>query len=252
MLLTSMRTETTAERVERMSGPYLLCGQSNMQGKGLITDFAAELQAPITGANIWRNATTDFATLEAGVNNLGSLATEAGPELKFSYDMTQAGATLHLIKYAVGATDLANDWKYSTGPQWTEMLVRLDAAMTAYTGGGGTRDLKGILWMQGETDGIDATKAANYQSNLTEFINELRAYIIAQGYASVPIKFVMGRIKMVSGFPAVIQAAQEAVASSMYNVALINTASFAQNGDALHFSAAGQTSLGAAYARHFL
>ena len=103
--------------------------------------------------------------------------------------------------------------------------------------------------MQGESDSTDATLASDYETNLTNFINQARTDF---GFT----KFVLGRIHntLPSGTyteKATVRAAQDAVAAADSNVEIINTDTYGLKVDNIHFNASGQQSLGSAFASEF-
>jgi hypothetical protein len=114
-----------------------------------------------------------------------------------------------------------------------------------------TLQIAGMIWMQGESD--SNALSAQYQANLTAFINDIR---LTYG-ADLP--FVIGQLSInQTGTNAdaggttenrnTVRTAQAAVASALPRTALVTTGTFGLNSDNLHFSAAGQQALGSAFA----
>lgn len=164
---------------------YLLIGQSNMSGRGVITEkFKEEGNASVfklTKENTWVPAKNplhfDKPTI-AGV----------GPGLSFGIAMEKAKPThkIGLIPCAVGGTSIdvwepgAFDKATKTHP-YDDMLLRLKTALKSGA-------LKGILWLQGESDS-SPEKAATYLQKLEKLIHEIRA---VAGNDKVP--FVAGQL----------------------------------------------------------
>lgn len=71
-------------------------GHPIIPGTGQISDLPDSLQGPLTGAHIWRPNQGDFATLQAGVNNLISLPSVLGgfgPEIVLANSFAGQGDT---------------------------------------------------------------------------------------------------------------------------------------------------------------
>ena len=101
---------------------YLLAGQSNMDGRGLVSKLSAEQQKPIDNAIIfYRNAgrTSDgWQKLAPGFSvppkYKGDFPSPTfGPEIGFAQSMLKADPNrkLALIKGSKGGTNLRADWK---------------------------------------------------------------------------------------------------------------------------------------------
>ena len=99
-----------------------------------------------------------------------------GPELEFGRLLhnfhSTYGSRSYIVKLAIAATDLADDWAYSTNPdslfqQLAEMVAEATNA-SAYN-----PKLRGIMWIQGESDALVFSNANNYASNLGDWVNDL-------------------------------------------------------------------------------
>ena len=154
---------------------YLLIGQSNMAGRGLVEE-QDKIPHPrvlmFTKANEWAPAVDPlhFDKRSAAVG-LGStfarLTADANPEV-----------TIGLIPAAVSGTPL-DRWRKG-GDLYEQAVVRAKAALKDGT-------LKGILWHQGESDTGDATLARTYGARLAGMVRDLRAEL---GAGDVP--FIAG------------------------------------------------------------
>jgi len=180
-----------------------------------------------------------------------------GPEIRLGRTLADhLTADVAVLKFAINATSLAGDWDPDTsGSLYQQMLDILDEALTVLASQGHTTVLASAFWMQGEWDALYGSYAAAYQSNLTAFITELRADC---GNPTLP--FVIGRL--CAGieecpyftFPYLdtVRAAQQAVAASVPNAAMVDTDDLPLNTDFLHFTAEGQLKLGARFAQAYL
>ncbi|MCU0779532.1 MAG: hypothetical protein MUF04_00360, partial [Akkermansiaceae bacterium] len=162
--------EPPGELAVRRIRVFLLGGQSNADGRaapsGLPTS-PVNLQLPQDDVDFYENEA-------GGLTTLRPLA-EFGPEITLGRRLADAIADgtftrVAMIKYAVGATDLANDWKAGgdattsgDGPRYVSFqgVVRAGLAALAAKYPNAAIDIEGMLWVQGERDAGDVTKSAN-------------------------------------------------------------------------------------------
>ncbi|MGJ8697449.1 MAG: sialate O-acetylesterase [Verrucomicrobiaceae bacterium] len=247
---------------------YLLAGQSNANGRGHAADFGTGTTHPEW--EFYKSPQTNVLfyyhkTQTASNNSLpedqwihlapgsghGTVAPENspefGPEVSFGHAIAAEfpGEQIAILKYAHGGTNLHSDWS-AGGPRYSSLLSTVTAATTALKNDGHSYTLRGFLWQQGEAD---MGQASAYQANLTSLVNRVRADIF--GGLSRP--FIIGKlsdnqtsISGNSGFP-IVRAAQDQVASTLVNVATVDTdddAKFPQRSDEIHFTGVGQIELG--------
>jgi hypothetical protein len=235
---------------------YVLSGQSNAVGQAPEADMPANLEGEtFSNFEIYNTGASAWQALQPGVNDLG--ATNCfGPESEFGrlanavFDASNKG---YLIKYASPGKHLANDdltnsFYPLTGTYWTNLAGYIDAAMNALRNAGVLAEIRGYLWMQGESDAATGNQAYAdaYEANLTYFIGQLRAYTYARGFSGPQPVFVAPQIGATASVPyrATVRAAQVAVAASVPGVVTFDTAAYGFESDNIHFSAAGQVSLG--------
>jgi Carbohydrate esterase, sialic acid-specific acetylesterase len=247
----------------------LLCGQSNADGRALITDLTAadQLRALNPNVLIQPNYYASPEVLRLGVNQQTIAPTaQFGPEMGMAWRHEDADATrvrgLAICKLAVGSTYLAastvgggvtpnNSWNAgetnNAGLLWALMRQWWDMEQRLLAQGIGPR-LRSLCWMQGEQDATNTIYSAGYQANLQALYDAVRLYT---GYPT-GLKAVVGRIRdqdlsMNTTAKAEVRAAQAAfVTANGLDAALINTDTFALAADLVHFSASGQKSLGQA------
>lgn len=185
VLLSSLSLSAGAAAAEPVKLPakeqlhlYLLIGQSNMAGRGVVEEQDKQAHPRVlkfTKENAWAPATDplhyDKPTI-AGVG-LGS---------SFARVMADANpaATIGLIPCAVGGTPLSR-WSKG-GDLYQQALERAQLALKDGT-------LKGILWHQGEADSGSDRLAASYGERLGKMVTDLRADL---GAGEVP--FVAGKL----------------------------------------------------------
>lgn len=208
---------------------YLLAGQSNMDGYGLVKQLDEQEQGAVDGVVIFHgNPEADgggkgglglWAPLKPGHGRgfksdgkTNGYSNAFGPELFFAKAMRKAkpGRKIALIKYSRGGTSIhqaaaANfgcwepDFNGGKGAgkginQYDHFLATMKNAMAKRDiDGDGTEDRlipAGILWMQGESDGRFNAEIANaYEANLKRLMDLMRAAVQTD---DLPV--VVGRI----------------------------------------------------------
>ena len=156
---------------------YLLMGQSNMAGRGMIeaadkTPHPRVLTLDTNGA--WQLAVEPITHDKPQV--LG-----VGPGVAFGKTMAEKNpeVTIGLVPCAFGGTPLQR-WQKS-GDLYSNAVHRAKLAMRTGT-------LKGVLWHQGESDSTPAL-AQTYGERLDQMIRDLRADLDSPG-----LPFVAGQL----------------------------------------------------------
>ncbi|HTJ77934.1 MAG TPA: sialate O-acetylesterase [Rariglobus sp.] len=237
---------------------FLLGGQSNMDGRALISDLPSALQAPQPDVPFYHD--TILTTLRPQSGGTGQF----GPEVTFGKDMAAyfeaAGSSIAIIKYAAGGTNLYSQWaaggtatQTGDGTQYVSFQNTVARGLQALRTANPTAiiQISGMIWMQGESDAVvvnGVDESLVYQANLTNFIKDVR---MTYG-ANLP--FVIGRLSVnqTGTGPAAqrgnVITAQNAVTASLPRVGIVNTDSFSLKSDNLHFDATGQQDLGSGFA----
>jgi hypothetical protein len=217
---------------------YLLIGQSNMAGRGVVEDVdkVPDLRVMMfTKDQKWVPAVDPlhFDKPIAGVglgSTFGRVMAKANPEV-----------VIGLIPCAVGGTPLA---RWQKGKDlYEQALVRARAAMKDGT-------LKGILWHQGEGDSKREDDAKTYGERLAKMVTDLRADL---GAGDVP--FVAGRLgeflSSKDGTPAFfdqVNAGIDSIATRVPNAAAVSSAELKHKGDGVHFDSPSLREFGKRYA----
>ena len=232
----------------------LLIGQSNMDGRGKVSELSADQRAPSSTIRLfYRNppaASDGWVALAPGY----SLAPGAKPpvpgatfgaEISFGPALVAELPTLHLalIKASKGGTSLEKDWKPgeagkadTQGPCYRNLFETLKVALPAL----GAHRLRGAVWHQGESDA--GLPEGEYLKLLVAFIARLRADL---GVANLP--FVIGEVYD-NGKRNAVRAGQKAVAAAAPHVAFVSCDGLKTWDNGTHFDAAGQLELGRRYA----
>lgn len=227
---------------------FLLAGQSNMAGAGIYDQLKESEKKPIEGVRIWRKG--QWQPLKPRVS---SGKGRFGPELAFGRAMRKAYPKddIYLIKTAAGGTSLHKSWTTDNGggPMLRRFLAGAHAAMKELDQRKVKYSIDGMLWMQGESDAVQA-KGAEYEGRLKTFIQHMR-----REFKQSEMPFIMGRILPTFDRPEgngpLVRAAQEALAKELKNVVCFDTDKFERINKG-HYNHNGQIQLGKAFAERLL
>lgn len=239
-LAVEQRLQTTPKEALHL---YLLIGQSNMAGRGVVEEQDKVPHARVLALdqqNRWQLALDPLHSDKANAGvGLGSA---------FGHAMADAtnGVTIGLIPNAVGGTPLSR-WEKG-GDLYAQALARARRAMQDGT-------LKGILWHQGEDDAKEESTARSYAARLAQMIRDLRADL---GAGEVP--FVAGQLgefllmtkKAELPFVAIVNEQLQAVPTQAGQVALASSADLTPMPDGIHFDSASLRTFGQRYAEAML
>jgi len=226
---------------------YLLAGQSNMDGGGLVSGLAPSLQISQDDVRLFWSGWWQWRGLVPASYWGGAYF---GPEVTFGRRLADADPTqdVVLIKHAVSGTDLAQCWYPGESPDdgtagdcYAGFKVTVDAALAALEAEGQAFRIAGMAWMQGESDASYEAWALAYQQNLTHLI-----YRVREDFSAPTMPFSMGRIDCAAhcAYRDIVRAAQDAVADGSETVTAVETADLPQVADLLHFDASGMRTLG--------
>jgi hypothetical protein len=221
---------------------FLLAGQSNMAGRGVVDD-ASGMPHPrvwmLSQAGEWVPATdpVHFDKPIAGV----------GPGKAFGEVMAERhpGIRIGLIPAAVGGSPISS-WKpgardAATGTHpYDDALQRARRAMA-------DGELKAVLWHQGESDSNEA-RAPSYKENLSTFIDQIRSDL-----ESPDLPVLIGQLGRFEEKPwdewrAAVNQAHEAIAREVPHTAYVSSEGLSHKGDTLHFSTGAERQFGERYA----
>ncbi len=220
---------------------YLLIGQSNMAGRGVITQdegVSRQRLLKFSQRNAWGPGVDPLHTDKPAAAGVG-LGTS------FAREMADAdkSLTVGVIPCAVGGTPLQR-WQKG-GDLYEAALVRARQAMKDGT-------LKGILWHQGEGDSGKEETARSYNARLTQMVADLRADL---GAGEVP--FVAGKLGEFlapvgrDGAPSFWPLVNEQIAAlpkTVPNSAVVESTGLNHKGDVVHFDTPALREFGKRYA----
>ena len=230
----------------------VLAGQSNMIGWVTnVNDLSLPQRA--TQANVL------FYGPDENGSNWGWLVPPTvthdrfGPEISLGQNLLQHGPydLVAQVKYAASGTNLALDWNPADyGWFYAQMQLRAQAAIQKLQSAYPDRRVfvAGFFWMQGETDAQNANMAAAYAANLERLIAQVRLDFHAP---ALPV--FIGRIRAGQyAYATAVRQAQAQVAAGVPNVRLIDTDGLPLAADHIHYTSAGNVTLGQAFAQSYL
>jgi hypothetical protein len=226
---------------------FLLVGQSNMAGRGRITEDQNQPHPRVlmlTKDGKWAPAVDplhfDKPTV-VGVGLGGTFAeviAEANPDV-----------TIGLIPCAVGGSPISAwqpgaYYEPTRSHPWDDALRRARKAMQDGT-------LKGILWHQGESDSNEKL-APDYEAALHELIARFRSELDAP-----EVPFIAGQMGQFEERPwnehkQQVDAAHQSLPEKVPHTAFVSSDGLKQKGDEVHFDADSYRELGRRYARAYL
>lgn len=188
------KTETQ-EALDNEVNVILLIGQSNAEGhtwSNMLNQNNSSLYGKYNGNNESKvkimyhvdalgakRHNDEFESINLG---MGYDGTRYGPEIGMSevFDEADLERDLYIIKYTAGGTNLYTQWHSTNSPKgagvlYTGLLNFVFDAMSVLEEEGLYPYLKGICWMQGESDSTSdhLDYADNYQEYEDTFINDL-------------------------------------------------------------------------------
>ena len=217
---------------------YLLMGQSNMAGRGRMTD---EDRRPVD--RVWMLDKEDRWVPAAHPLHFDKPAIAGvGLGLPFGKRMCEEDPTVEigLIPCAFGGTPLS---RWRKGRDLYENAVR--RAKLAMRDG----TLRGALWHQGESDSGLPQTANTYQARLAEVIDDLRADL-----DTPDLPFVAGRLgefylrAKADSLALTVDTALRDLPAKVAHTGCASAEGLDQNGDEVHFSADALREFGKRYA----
>ena len=228
--------------MEKSIDVFLLIGQSNMAGRGLLGEVVvlADPQVLMFRNDSWQRAEEPLHTDKPAIAGVG-LGSGFALELLGQACVTPIG----LVPCAVGGTPLS---------RWMPGMDLYEAAVSIAKRALSSGTLKGILWHQGESDSNDAETANSYGARFEEMITRLRAEL---GAGEVPV--VAGELGMFL--------AEEEKPRCYFNTinrhlreleevlpayGFVSSSGLTDKGDKVHFDSRSLREFGARYAQRFL
>ena len=226
---------------------FLLVGQSNMAGRGIVAPQDKTAHARVlmlNKAGEWVPATDPMHFDKPNVAGVGLGRTfgiqiaEANPDI-----------TVGLIPCAVGGSPI-DTWRPGVfypptkSNPWDDALRRAKLALQSGT-------LKGILWHQGESDST-AELAPKYETKLSDLVARLRRELNAP-----EVPFIAGQLGQFADSPwnefkIQVDQVHRTLPRNVPRSAFVSSDGLNHNGDKVHFDADSYRELGRRYAKAYL
>ncbi|HLT86088.1 MAG TPA: sialate O-acetylesterase [Sphingobacterium sp.] len=222
---------------------YILMGQSNMAGRGQVTEQYAIQQHPrvrmLNQAGEWVTAVHPLHFDKPSIAGVG-------PGLTFGITMAEANPdiTIGLVPCAVGGTSIATwvpgiyDKATHTHP-FDDAEQRIRKAME-------TGNVKGIIWHQGEGDSNEKS-AEVYLDNLQKLIQSVRVLV---GDPELP--FVAGQLARYRDNYQLINKELDKLEAVVPHAAVVSSEGLWHKGDGTHFDSPSASELGRRFAEGML
>jgi hypothetical protein len=238
---------------------YIFIGQSNsgwLGVDGLTPEQKAAYGGKVADTEIWNPANGAYQAkwepLTVGANtrceNFADPTAFGAEASLFASLQKQKKARRLLYKQGQGGTSLAVDWKPTGGTRYAQFASWLPTAVAQAVAAGSKPELKGILWMQGETDAETEAAAGAYLVNLRAFFEAVdvlwQGLVEKHGLPKTAYKRAVGRINAPGfKFRDAVRKAQEAYcADPAHRAVLIDTDAYPL--DWVHYTPAGQIQFG--------
>ena len=219
---------------------YLLMGQSNMAGRGAVSEdvVAPERVLKLTAEMKWAPASDPIHFDKPQIAG-------AGPGSGFGPAMAEAdeGVTIGLIPCAFGGTPLSR-W-VKGGDLYENAVKRTRAAAKQGT-------LKGVIWHQGESDSGEEELAETYAERLYGMIGDLRDDLKLPDLPVVVGE--LGEFLQTERYPyaGAVNRALEELPEQVSNTAFVDAEGLTAKSDEVHFDAESCREFGRRYARAML
>ncbi|MBK1825801.1 sialate O-acetylesterase [Haloferula rosea] len=244
---------------------YLVGGQSNADGYGVTSELSGGLELIQSDIDLFHGngggnsmlPANQLIRLQPGSGSMTGNAGGFGPELSFGVDIHDAlgseRARIAIIKHTLGGTSLHSNW-FPGGDGTTagdgsiyqnfQTTVSSGLAALASVYPGAAIEIEGMIWHQGEADAGSSTNAGNYQTNLTNFIADVRStYDSDLKFGIVQLSDNQTALDPVNR--ATVKAAQAAVANSDVLSYLVETDDQSMGGSSsIHFGTSGNLAIG--------
>lgn len=223
---------------------FLLIGQSNMAGRGLIEEQDRVAHPRV---NMFSKEDKWVPAVEpVHFDRPDRLGVGLGRSFAVTLAASAPNATIGLIPCAMGGSAL-DEWKPG-GKLYDEAVRRTKLAMVSGR-------LRGILWHQGEADSNNLDRARSYAARWHEVMTTLRKDLNA---ADVPIvvgelgRFLYTREKNDYPYARMVGEQQAAFSVAEHKVGFASSEGLGHKGDVLHFDSPALREFGRRYAHAFL
>ena len=169
---------------------FIWAGQSNAQGWQGNADFyppdPGGLDSQIKLNYTFVASTRSDGWIEMQPQEGRFASGHFGPEVTFARKLKEAGYNPAIFKYTRGSTSLHADWLApGEGGYYDAMVADLDTAITDLESRGHRVIIRGVIWIQGESDAETYDLASAYETSLISIISDMRNNPV--GNSALPI-----------------------------------------------------------------
>ncbi|WP_343307952.1 sialate O-acetylesterase [Chitinophaga niabensis] len=236
-VLLFLATATQAQTKKQNFHLYLLAGQSNMAGRGIV-----EPQDTIGNPRILSLNKEGNWVIAKDPVHFDKSAAGVGPGLTFAREMLKQdpNIVIGLIPCAAGGSGIDNwlynqYWEQTKSYPWDNAVMRTELAMKEGT-------LKGILWHQGESDSAPE-KAKLYAGKLESLVIRFR-----KEFNLPKLPFIAGELPEFNKRAAAINTQLYEAGKKLRFYGVVSGKGLTPNADNLHIDAASQRIFGKRYA----
>ncbi len=243
---------------------FLLSGQSNMCGAGVVSELPEELKKQQDSVLIYLASEGDASKMGKwmtlgpgfGSSQLAQGKPCFGPELTFGKTLADSlpGVKIAIIKDAVSGTYLSKSdgWRPPSsggkvGTLYSNMMRHIKDALGSPDISKYTIHMGGFVWLQGEFDAMNNNDANEYETNLTNLIKDIRDTLNTE---DLPVILPMIDAQSIWTQNAKVRAADIAVRNKLENVDTLDTKGFETDG--IHYKAPGVIKIGRIAAERWL
>lgn len=98
-----------------------------------------------------------------------------GLEVTFARFLKKAGYNPSIFKYSLGSTSIAKDWNGpGDGKMYDQMVKEFEKALSLIRDEGHKANVRGFIWIQGESDAMTPVMAEAYKGRLKKLIDNIR------------------------------------------------------------------------------
>jgi hypothetical protein len=236
---------------------FILAGQSNMSGRGFVSQLPPSLRSPSHRVFVfgnddrWRIASEPIDDPQGQIDRISKdQAAGVGPGLPFAVALAKRSSRpIGLIPCAKGGSSMTEwDRTLDRTALYGSCVARIRRASAA-------GQLSGLLWYQGETDARSATDTEKWPNRFRAFLTSVRSELqsprlvaVVVGLADLPNSSQFPS----SDFPGWRQLQRAQAAMKERDVLYVSAAGLSTNPDAIHLSTEGQLKLGRDMATLFL
>lgn len=240
LLILSTNLLTNAQNPDPDFHIYILMGQSNMAGRGVITEEFEKVEHERV---LTLNKDNNWVLAKHPLHFDKPKVVGVGPGLAFGISMAKANKNVKigLVPCAVGGSSIqhwkpgAYDDRTNTHP-WEDAKIRMLEAMKYGV-------IKGIVWQQGESDSAP-DKAEHYLQDLEDLILRTRVLV---GNANLPI--AIGQLPRYKEQYQNINKVLKEVPQEIPHTAIASSKGLTDKGDGTHYSAGSSQKFGTRLAK---